>query len=144
MFNAPVLDNTSTYAEAFGDGLKFPFLSSPAGVAQTTDAAKIYTISSGGMLIVSRLAQGTRLFTMDLVPYNYKLESTVAARSDEMTLSRRGHSMQPHQHDRRALGQSGPLASSIPTIGRIFSRMDAERDYAVSDAENGFTVTAVR
>ncbi|ORY84132.1 peptidase S8/S53 domain-containing protein [Leucosporidium creatinivorum] len=65
MFDAPILDSTSTYSGNYETGLKYPFLTDYDRV-QVGPSSMAFT-KSVGVTLFARLAQGTRMVTVDLV-----------------------------------------------------------------------------
>ncbi|KDE09332.1 hypothetical protein, variant [Microbotryum lychnidis-dioicae p1A1 Lamole] len=129
MIDMPVLDTTDKAIGAF-----YPFLGLAGGdIAQGGEAISM----ADGVTILFRLAGGTRSVTIDLVTADTAFDTTVPSITNPMPRLVRPRSKRTAFDALRAgpvmlKRDSSTLYSAIPTLGRIYTNLEAPRDTLVS------------
>ncbi|SCZ88100.1 BZ3500_MvSof-1268-A1-R1_Chr2-1g04189 [Microbotryum saponariae] len=129
MIDMPVLDTTDKAIGAF-----YPFLGlADGGIAQGGEAISM----ADGVTILFRLAGGTRSVTVDLVTADTAVNATVPSITNPMRRLVRPRSKRT-AFDAVTAGpvmlkrDSSTLYSAVPTVGRIYTNLEAPRDTLVS------------
>ncbi|KDE09331.1 hypothetical protein MVLG_00647 [Microbotryum lychnidis-dioicae p1A1 Lamole] len=144
MSDMQILDKTSTYADNYQSGLKYPFITD-GNEAQTANRVKDYPIANG-LTLYFRLAQATRAYNVDLVFANTTFKPTVLP-SNNANLRRRSLSSEYEQEfeslevdaseDSHILARSGLITRAVQSyastsiVGRISSSHNQPRDWAI-------------
>ncbi|SCV72222.1 BQ2448_4916 [Microbotryum intermedium] len=144
MSDMQILDKTSTYADNYQSGLKYPFITD-GNEAQTANKVKDYPMANG-LTLYFRLAQATRAYNVDLVFANMTFKPTVSP-SNNANLKRRSLSSDYEQEfeslevdaseDSHILARSSLVTRGVQTyaatsiVGRVSSSQNQPRDWAV-------------
>ncbi|SCV72090.1 BQ2448_4784 [Microbotryum intermedium] len=161
MSDMRILDQTTTYAQVYKAGLRFPFVSdvkrTSASIQTSATAFKTYNTSSGVQLTF-RLSQATRTYNVDLVFANSTFRPTISPGNNE-GLKRRSEGVDDTEDETPSLESFGstdlhelvgstlmPRAAqtyaSVSTLGHIQGRINQARNYAV-DGQTSSRFTAV-
>ncbi|SCZ88355.1 BZ3500_MvSof-1268-A1-R1_Chr2-1g04356 [Microbotryum saponariae] len=144
-----ILDQTTTYAQVYKDGLRFPFVSdvkrTSASIQTSATAVKSYNTSSGVQLTF-RLSQATRAYNVDLVFANTTFKPTISP-GDNAGLKRRSEeddipTLENFESTDLAdlspsilMSRAAQTYASVSTLGHIQGLINQARNYAV----DGFT-----
>ncbi|SGY20577.1 BQ5605_C016g08098 [Microbotryum silenes-dioicae] len=152
MSDMQILDKTSTYADNYQSGLKYPFITD-GNEAQTANRVKDYPIANG-LTLYFRLAlfstyhpaEATRAYNVDLVFANTTFKPTVLP-SNNANLRRRSLSSEYEQEfeslevdaseDSHILARSGLITRAVQSyastsiVGRVSSSHNQPRDWAI-------------